>query len=607
MCGIVCYIGARECAPILLQGLEHLEYRGYDSAGMACLSQESVGKKQTILISKEVGKIADFKRTLEFDKMRGNIGIAHTRWATHGRVTKENAHPHTDCTGKIAVVHNGIIENFSEIREELAARGHDLTSETDSEVIAHLIEEEMEQNPAQGLHNAVRAALRLLEGTFSIAVISSLEPDKIVVARYKSPLVLGLGDGELFAASDIPAFLNDTKRVVLMNDGDTAILRANGAYQLFGPGGAEITDRKPEEVSWSQEKVMKGEFDYFMIKEISEEAEVVERVLTQDPEPIVRMAEGIKNASRVVMIACGTSRHSAIIGRYTLMKHCGIYCDVIMASEFKHFVNTSLVDRNTVVLAISQSGETADVLDAVDEAKAKGVKVYSIVNVVGSMLARRSDLVLYMRAGPELSVAATKTYVATLMAFAMLAHAINDDLESLIKQRHSIAEVVRQTLKSNDAPARELAKIIKDDHSVYFLGRGINFATAVEGSLKLKETTYIHAEGMPAGELKHGTMSLIEPGVHVIVINPDDGSDTTYAETVSNSMEVKARGGFVIEVSNVHNPAFDFSLCIPTPPTPILYSVLCVIPLQLLAYYTTLERGLDPDRPRNLAKAVTVR
>jgi len=607
MCGIVCYIGARECAPLLLRGLEHLEYRGYDSAGMACLGTDfENNNKPTILICKEVGRISDFKKVIELDKMRGKIGIAHTRWATHGKVSLENAHPHTDCKGQIAVVHNGIIENFSEIRERLASRGHDLSSETDTEVIAHLIEEEMEKNPKQGLHNAVRASLRQLSGTFAIAVVSALEPDKIVVARYKSPLVLGIGNGELFAASDIPAFLSETKRVVLMDDGDTAVLRSDGSYRIFGKDGNEIKGRLVEEVGWSQEKVMKGEFDYFMLKEISEEEEVLERVLTQDPESIVRMAEGLRTASRIVIIACGTSRHAAIIGRYMLMKHCGIYCDVIMASEFKHFVNTSLVDSNTVVLAISQSGETADVLDAVDEAKAKGLKVYSIVNVVGSMLTRRSDLTVYMRAGPELSVVATKTYFATIMVFAMLVHALNNELDFLIGKRREIKATVVETRVSNDELARKLAKILKDDHSVYFIGRGINYATALEGALKFKEITYIHAEGMPAGELKHGTLSLIEPGVHVVVVNPDDDA-ATYAETVSNSMEVKARGGVVIEVSNVQNPAFDYCMHIPASPNPILYPLLCVIPLQLLAYYTTLERGLDPDRPRNLAKAVTVK
>ena len=605
MCGIVCYIGARECPQLLLNGLEHLEYRGYDSAGMACLKDGPNGKK-SIVLSKEVGMIADFKKFLSLNELQGHVGIAHTRWATHGRVTRENAHPHTDCKNQIAVVHNGIIENFAKLRDYLLENGHDLTSETDTEVIAHLIEEEMEKNPKQGFHNAVRAALSRLEGTFAIAAVTSLEPDKIVVARYKSPLVLGIGAGELFAASDIPAFLGETKRVLLMDDGDTAILGMDGTYSVFGPDGKQIMDREVEEVGWSQEKVMKGEFDYFMLKEINEETECVERVMTQDLEPIMQMAAGLKDADRVVMVACGTSRHAAIIGRYLLMKHNDLYCDVVMASEFKHFVNTKLIDENTVVLAISQSGETADVLEAIDAAKKNGARIFSIVNVVGSMIPRKSDLTVYMRAGPELSVVATKTYVATLLVFTMLSHAMKGELESLVEKREELAGMVRETIELNDGHARELASALKDEHSVYFIGRGINFATALEGSLKFKEITYIHAEGMPAGELKHGTLSLIEEGVHVIVVNPRD-DEVTYAETVSNAMEVKARGGVVIEVSNVRNSAFDVHLGIPTPSESLMYPLLCVIPLQLLAYYTTIERGLDPDRPRNLAKAVTVK
>lgn len=589
MCGIVGYIGKRDSAPILLESLRRLEYRGYDSAGIATLADK-------LYVKKDAGRIEDLAASLDLQGMPGKAGIAHTRWATHGIPSQENAHPHMDCSHSLAIIHNGIIENFAELRQELLQRGHKFSSETDTEVISHLIEENMHDNVK--LEDAVGKALERLKGTYALAVISEKDPNKIVVTRKMSPLVIGLGDDEFFAASDIPAFLSSTNRVLMLEDGEIAILTPEKVSIL--KNGREVR-RKVQVIDWKPEMVKKNGYPHFMLKEIYEQPECVDRVLSQDLKNIEEVAAGIKKAKHVVMVACGTSRHAALIGRYMLMKTAKKFCDVMLASEFSHFTET--VDENTVVIAISQSGETADVIDAVLKAKGRKAKIYSIVNVVGSMLTRESDRVIYLQSGPEMSVVATKTFISQLLVFALLSFIMSGKTKQGLQKMRTLKEMMKETIEKNAEKTKALAKKLKDSESVYFIGRGINFATAIEGSLKFKEISYIHAEGMPAGELKHGTLSLVEKGVPVVTIAP---KDDTYYDTISNALEVKSRKGFLIGVSDEENDIFDETLLIPKC-NELFYPLLCTIPLQLLAYYVTLEKGNDPDRPRNLAKAVTVK
>jgi len=592
MCGIIGYVGKHPAGPLLLDGLRKLEYRGYDSAGTASI------KGGHLFVRKEIGKIDEINKKIGLDGVPGTMGIGHTRWATTGGVTKENAHPHTDCRGEIAIVHNGIIENYPELRKRLEARGHAFKSQTDTEVISHLIEEKMKGG--LGLEKAVVAAARELKGSYAILAIATREPGKIVAARLESPLVIGLAKDGTFASSDTVPFLKHTKKAVFLDEGEGAVLSAGGASFFSVKTGKEI--RKPAvEVKWGWDSAAKGGYPHFMLKEIMEEPAVVKSALAQEDREVNAFAKGILGAKKVIFSACGTSRHAALVGRYVIDKLAGKYCDVMMSSEYSYFAGDA--DKGTLVVAISQSGETADVLDGVRKAKAKGARIFSIVNVVGSTLDRLSDERIYLNCGPEIGVASTKAFLAQLVVLYLVAFAMKGRLAEGKKALSSMQNVVQEAIKLNEPKAKALAQKLKARDHVYYLARGINFAIALEGSLKLKEISYIHAEGMPAGELKHGTLALIEKGTPVVVINP---SDYTHDETISNGLETKARGAFLIGVSDAPNEAYDEWMEIPKTGE-LFYPIASIIPLQLLAYYAAVARGLDPDKPRNLAKSVTVK
>lgn len=586
MCGIIGYIGQRKASIVLKKGLESLEYRGYDSAGIATIDK-------TISVSKDVGKIANIK--WDMDKLKGNIGIAHTRWATHGGVTKNNAHPHLSCDGNIAVVHNGIIENFSEVKRELEKKGHKFRSETDTEVIPHLIEENMKK---MGFEDAAFESIKKLKGAFAFVAVSSRE-QKIMAFRKESPLVVGLGQGENFVASDAYPFLEYTKRAVFLDDNEAAVLTKDRA-DFYSFDRARLK-KEPKILDWDPKNVGKNGFEHYLIKEIYEQPLVLKQTLAQDEKKLKEVAGLIQRAPRVCIVAAGTARHASIVGRYIISELAGKYCEVYMASEFQYFVDK--IEKGSVVIGVSQSGETADVLFPIKKAKKNGCKIVSIVNVVGSSLDRESDVSLYLNCGPEISVASTKAFTAQVLMFYLIAYTMAYKLDEGKRQLGQLTTKIEETIKSTEPEVKKLAEYMKDKNDAYFIARGENFAIAIEGSLKLKEISYIHAEGMPAGELKHGTLSLVTEGVPVIIIAP---KDYTYDETLANAHEVKSRGGYIIGISDENNPIFDVWLKIPKV-EPLFYPILTNIPCQLLAYYTAKAKGNDVDKPRNLAKSVTVR
>ncbi len=592
MCGIIGYVGRRRAGPVILEGLKKLEYRGYDSAGAASMSE---GK---LFVKKDVGKIDDINKKLHLDELQGQVSVGHTRWATHGKATRENAHPHTGCKNEIAVVHNGIIENYQELRKKLEAQGHSFRSETDTEVIPHLIEEEVRKG--SDLAKAVQNATSALKGSYAFLTMSVKEPEKIVCARLESPLVVGLGSGETFASSDAIPFLEYTNRVVFLDEGEGAVLTARGAEFFELRSGRKVT--KPvTEIKWTWESAARGGYPHFMLKEIMEQPSAVKAAITQEDEVIKEFAEGILGAKKVIISACGTSRHAALVGRYAIDRLAGKYCDVMIASEYSYFAGEA--DKNTLVIAVSQSGETADVLDGVRKAKAKGAKVFSIINVVGSTLDRLSDKRMYLNCGPEIGVASTKAFAAQLAVFYLVAFAMAGKLSKGKEMLAALPVLVKEAIKRSEEKTKALAKKVKDRNHAYYIARGINFAIALEGALKMKEISYIHAEGMPAGELKHGTLALVEKNTPVIVINP---RDYTHSETLANALETKARGAFLVGVSDESNEAYDEWIELPKTEE-LLYPIVSIIPLQLLAYHAAVARGLDPDRPRHLAKSCTVK
>jgi len=586
MCGIIGYIGDREASIVLKQGLESLEYRGYDSAGIAT-------KDKTISVAKDVGKISEIDWNLGL--LKGNIGIAHTRWATHGGVCKENAHPHLSCDGTIAVVHNGIIENFAVLRKELEKKGHKFASQTDSEVIPHLIEESMKTLPFE---EAVFQSIARLKGTFAVVVISSKE-EKMIAFKKDSPLVVGLGNKENFVASDAYPFLDYTKKAVFLDDNEAAILTKDKA-EFYDLAKKALT-KAPQSIAWDKTKAGKNGHEHYLIKEIYDQPLVLKQTLTQDKAKLEKVAVMIQKASRVYIIGAGTARHAAIVGRYVIGEITGRFCDVQMASEFQYFVDK--IEKNSVIIAVSQSGETADVLIPIKKAKEKGCKIVSIVNVMGSSLDRLSDVSLYLNCGPEISVASTKAFTAQVLIFYLLAYTMAYKLDEGKTLLGQLPAKIEETIRNTEKPIMKLAEYLKDKSDAYYIARGENFAIAIEGSLKLKEVSYIHAEGMPAGELKHGTLALVSKGVPVIVIAP---KDYTHEETISNAHEVKARGGYIIGISDENDSTFDVWLRIPKV-APIFYPILTNIPCQLIAYYTARAKGNDVDKPRNLAKSVTVK
>lgn len=601
MCGIIGYIGDRKACEVIVDGLKRLEYRGYDSVGIVT---EENGR---LHIRKGAGKIDELKEKLGLNKMPGNRGIGHTRWATHGIPNDINAHPHTDCTGKIAIVHNGIIENYLELKEELIKKGHRFVSDTDTEVIAHLIEENLKD--FRNLENALRHALLKLKGSFALGIIYTKDREHLYLVRNESPLVMGIGNGEMLFASDIPALLPYTNRVIFLDDGEYAVITKN-SFVVKDMKTGEIRDKQVQEIDWSLEMAEKQGYDHFMLKEIHEQPKAVKEAFYGNVKTINRVAKEIAKYEKIFIVAMGTSYHAGIAGKYLFQRLAKKVPIVEEASEFRYEAE-ELIDENTLVIAITQSGETADTLAAIRLAKKKGAKVLSIVNVVGSMATRISDLVVYTHAGPEIGVAATKTYATQLTVLAMLTAALakhlgtieGSYLRELENQIHNLPNYVEVAL-GYENEIKKLAKELKDKRDFFYIGRSISFATALEGALKLKEISYIHAEGLSAGELKHGPLALIEEDVPVVAIAP---TGKTYDKIISNIEEAKARKGFIItlgdneelkEISNVFikMPKVDELL------SPIVY----IVPLQLLAYHLAVLRGNDPDKPRNLAKSVTV-
>lgn len=588
MCGIIGYLGKQPAGPILYAGLKKLEYRGYDSAGVASITGGFLQLK------KEIGAIDDIEKKMSLSSISGYIGIGHSRWATHGGVTKENAHPHTCCKGEIAVVHNGIIENFQELKEQLY--DHHFSSETDTEVLPHLIEE---QNLP--LEQAVPRALQKVKGSYALLIISTKEPEKIIAVRNESPLIIGLSDHGVFVASDVMPFLEHTNKAVYLDDGEMAVITKKDVayYEIFS--GTQMK-KHPITITWSAAAAEKGENKYYMLKEIFEQPQTIIRVLDQDKIKYKKFVEKIRTARHLKFVACGTSRHATIIGRYFFNKIAGVQGDVYMASEFTYFADAC--DKETVIIAVSQSGETADVLDGLRKAKAKGAQILSLVNVVGSTIDRLSDTTLYLHCGPEIGVASTKAFTNQLALFYCIAQGMQGTEKDAALQLHDVSVLIEQNMPKYHKQMKEIAERIKKCDHTYFIARGANFPIALEGALKLKEISYIHAEGMPAGELKHGTLALIEQGTPVLLINPHD---YTYFDSLSNGMETKARGAFLMGVSNQPNAAYDDYIPLPTLQNELLYPLLSVVPLQLLAYHTAVAKGLNPDKPRNLAKSVTVK
>jgi len=591
MCGIVGYCGRQEASRLVFEALKRVEYRGYDSAGIATLSGGS------LLVRKDKGKLSDIEASHHLRSLPGSTAIGHTRWATHGGVTTANAHPHCDSSGSIALVHNGIIENYQELRQRLARKGHSFLSETDSEVIPHLIEDEMNQGCS--LFQAVLKVAPELEGSYAFLVISSREQNVIVGARKGNPLAIGIADHGYFVASDALAFAGEATRLVPLGDGEIVALSEDRADFFDFKANRLTKEARDIESGWEDSD--KQGYPFFMLKEIMEQPQTLEAAATQDKELFTEIALDILRAGQVIVTACGTSRYAALVGRYLFSKVGRKFCDVVMASEFHYFADS--VGKNTVVLAVSQSGETADVIEGVKRAKDAGAKIFSIVNRPQSQLSEMSDRIIYLNCGPEMCVAATKSFLSQLVVFYLLSFSMVNSFEKAAGNLKEISGEVARVIDWNNEPLKELSLKLKDRHDFYYIARGINFAIASEGALKLKEISYIHAEGMPAGELKHGTLALIEPGTPVVVICPED---YTYRETLSNAMEAKSRGAYIIAVSDRQNDICDFWSKIPRVGE-LLYPLITVVPLQLLAYHMAYSRGNDPDRPRNLAKSVTVK
>lgn len=608
MCGIVGYIGEKKAVPILMEGLQKLEYRGYDSAGVA------VYDKGNIEIRKFKGRLSVLEEHLKRETLDGSLGIGHTRWATHGEPSDINSHPHTNVSGNIAVVHNGIIENYMNIKKMLIEQGYTFKSETDTEVLAHYIDFFYEGD----LIEAVRKVLEKIRGSYAFAVISKREPDKIVCVRKENPLIVGAGEGENFIASDIPAILNHTRNIYLLNENELAVIEKD-RVSFLDQEGREVK-KEIFEVKWDVSAAEKGGFEHFMIKEIHEQPKAVKdtmtsRVLADSDEirldGIKLTKEELEKFGKIFIVACGTAYHAGMVGKYVLEKLVRIPVEVDIASEFRY--RNPIVDERTLVIVISQSGETLDTLAALKEAKKKGARILSIVNVVGSSIARESHDVLYTWAGPEIAVASTKAYTTQLIALyiialymAKLKSTLTDEEIAAIKaEMQGLPKLVEETLKQKET-IQKFATRNSNARDVFYLGRGIDYAVALEGSLKLKEISYVHSEAYAAGELKHGTIALIENGTIVLAVLTQDD---LYEKMVSNVKEVKARGAFVFAIAKEGNTEVeavaDYTLYIPQV-SDILAPVVSVIPLQLLAYYMAVEKGCDVDKPRNLAKSVTV-
>ena len=618
MCGIIGYIGPKPVVPVLIDGLRRLEYRGYDSAGVAVVRQGAIHLRRS------AGKLSRLEEALLADPLEGEYGVGHTRWATHGRPTEENAHPHRDCTGRIVVVHNGIIENYLELKRTLVGLGHKFVTETDTEIVAHLVEQELKTGGAAGggLEGATRRALAQMRGMFALVLLSSDEPQKIVAVRNGPPLVIGIGDGEYFVASDIPAILAHTRDVVFLADEEMAVLTKDGV--TFTNFAGTTLDRRPQRVLWDPIQAEKAGYKHFMLKEIFEQPQSVRDTIlgrvSLDTGRVFLEEMTVSEADltaieSVTILACGTSWHAGLIGKYLIEGLAKLPVEVDYGSEYRY--RKPIVGKKTLAVVITQSGETADTLAALREAKARGARSIAICNVVGSMATRESDGTIYTHAGPEIGVASTKAFTSQLAALHLLALHLaqvrgvltpeqsRDEIDGLLQ----LPTLIEQTLRVS-ALVDEIARRFYSRHDFLFLGRGINYPIALEGALKLKEISYIHAEGYPAGEMKHGPIALIDEQMPVVALAP---RDHVFEKMLSNIQEVKARGGSIIALTTGRDELVEALLdtehdsIIALPETrPRLSPVVMVLPLQLLAYHIAVRRGCDVDQPRNLAKSVTV-
>lgn len=609
MCGIFgCIMKDADAAPTIHASLKRLEYRGYDSAGVATVQD---GK---LYVKKDQGKIDEVHAVHNLDDLPGNIGIGHTRWATHGAPLQVNAHPHVDCSGQIAVVHNGIIENFSELKQELEGHGHVFKSKTDTEVIPHLIEENLRSNPSISLADAVLETVKRLDGSYAIAVISTKEPNRIVCARHESPLVIGVNEKAVYCASDIPAFLPVTNKAVMVEDGELVVLSLEG-YEIKKIADSRVVAREPKLIDWTPEMAVKQGYPHFMLKEIHEQPATLRNTLRLQEHYLDLMATFLDRAREVFLVACGTSYHACLASSYVFSKLAFLATYPVIASEFVEQHGKS-VNIDGTLLAVSQSGETADTLAAVNAARQRAATILGLTNAIGSTLTRVSRVYIGQQSGPEIGVAATKTFTSQLSVLAGLALRLakrrgkvsQDEMDFLAEKLEKLPETVETVIQTQEERVKQIAKKYKDAKAFFFLGRGISTATAYEGRLKLMEIAYVPAMAFPAGESKHGPISLVEPGFPVVFICP---KDETYKTLIGNVMEMKARGASIIAVieegdEEIRKLADDY-IEVPAGIPEILSPITFVVPLQLLAYYMAVERGYNPDTPRNLAKSVTVK
>ncbi len=606
MCGIIGVLTTDEgnTARIIRESLKRLEYRGYDSVGIAT---QYNGR---LYIKKDKGKIDDINRKLNFDTLPGSLGIGHTRWATHGEPSRSNSHPHMDCKNRIAVVHNGIVENFIELREQLIEEGHKFQSQTDTEVIPHLIENFLDEKDS--LEEAVQSALPKLVGTYALAIIEK-DSQKMVCARKESPLVIGIGESALYCASDIPAFLPMTNRVVFINDGDLVVLQpADIKMTRIHGQPSPIQIREPVLIDWTAEMAQKGGMPHFMLKEIHEQPKAVQNTLKIREDEIQHLATLLNESNNLILTAAGTSYHACLYGGYLFANLAKLNANHVISSEFAEKLGDTINDTS-VILAISQSGETSDTLSAIGYAKNHGAKITAITNVIGSSITRATDYFLYTLAGPEIGVAATKTFVVQITMLALLGLTLAEirgvydksEIRQLHNQLMNIPLHIEQIIEKQEDYIKMTADILAQKPNFLFLGRGINTPTAMEGALKLKEISYIHAEAYPAGESKHGPIALVEPEFPVVFIAP---SDNTLDRILGNVMEMKARGARIISVTDNAKiqSLSDYIFSIPQGIASIFTPILNVIPLQLFSYYAAVKRNYNPDKPRNLAKSVTV-
>jgi glucosamine--fructose-6-phosphate aminotransferase (isomerizing) len=609
MCGIFgCILKNGNAAPVIHEALKRLEYRGYDSVGEATIHN---GK---LYIKKDQGKIDEVHKTRNLDDLPGSLGIGHTRWATHGAPLEVNAHPHVDCSGQIALVHNGIIENFSELKLELEGLGHVFKSRTDTEVIVHLIEQILKNNPSLSLADAVLEATKRLDGSYAIAVISTKEPNKIICARHESPLVVGVNENAIYCASDIPAFLPLTNKAVIINDGELVTLSLEG-YEIKKITDASLVLREPKIIDWTPEMAVKQGYPHFMLKEIHEQPETLRNTLRLQEHYLDLMATFLDRAREVFLVACGTSYHACLAASYMFSKLAFLATYPVIASEFVEQHGKS-VNIDSTILAVSQSGETADTLAAVNCARQRAATVLGLTNVIGSTLTRVSRVYVGQQSGPEIGVAATKTFSSQLSVLAQLALRLakkrgkvsQDEMDFLAEKLEKLPDTVETIIQTQEEKVKQIAKKYKDAKTFFFLGRGISTATAYEGRLKLMEIAYVPAIAFPAGESKHGPISLVEQGFPVVFVCP---KDETHKILIGNIMEMKARGASIIAVieegdEEIKKLADDY-IEVPKGIPEVLSPIPFVIPLQLLAYYMAVERGHNPDMPRNLAKSVTVK